>query len=147
MKWLLVVVLALSVSIFGCGNPDFVCPSCEKSVAADAPSCGHCGLDFDEVRGPAPRHPDPEIEKQLEALRNFDFDKFSDESVAPPMDPEFEKELEEVMRNAKLGNYFFVCPSCEKEVDEEDVPFSCPHCGIEFKEGVTPVVKPGTPEK
>jgi hypothetical protein len=48
MKWLLVVVLALIVSISGCSNnkTGYVCPTCEGEVASTAPACPHCGQVF-----------------------------------------------------------------------------------------------------
>ena len=48
MKWLLIVVLALIVSISGCSNnkTGYVCPTCEAEVASTAPACTHCGQVF-----------------------------------------------------------------------------------------------------
>jgi hypothetical protein len=48
MKWLLIVVLAVIVSISGCSNnkTGYVCPTCEAEVASTAPACPHCGQVF-----------------------------------------------------------------------------------------------------
>ena len=52
MKWLLMVVLALTVSISGCNKTGdmnktgFRCPTCDGEVANDTPRCVRCGQKY-----------------------------------------------------------------------------------------------------
>jgi hypothetical protein len=59
MTWLLIVLLALTVSISGCNKTGYECPTCEGEVAGTAPACPHCGQVFD-VLGVTPRALDSE---------------------------------------------------------------------------------------
>ena len=71
MKWLLIVVLVCSVLASGCAGPVYVCPTCEEEVSSiSTPSCVHCGQEFDLRFGISPRHPDPEIENQMQQARD-----------------------------------------------------------------------------
>jgi hypothetical protein len=47
MKWLLIVLLALTVSVSGCNKTGYECPTCEGEVAGGTPRCVHCGQGFD----------------------------------------------------------------------------------------------------
>ncbi|HIA19623.1 MAG TPA: hypothetical protein EYN70_09450 [Planctomycetaceae bacterium] len=75
MKWLLIVVLALTVSILGCNKTGdmnktgFRCPTCEGEVANDTPRCVHCGQKYNY----SDIHPialDPEEEKKQQEIRD-----------------------------------------------------------------------------
>ena len=71
MKWLLIVVLALIVSISGCSNnkTGYECPTCEGEVANDTPRCVHCGQKYNY----SDIHPialDPEEEKKQQEIRD-----------------------------------------------------------------------------
>ena len=47
MKWLLIVLLALTVLISGCNKTGYECPSCGGEVAKSAKTCPDCGQVFD----------------------------------------------------------------------------------------------------
>ena len=69
MKWLLIGVLALTVSISGCNKTGYECPTCEGEVAPGALLCVHCGQGFDFF-GARPVALDPKVEKRQQEIRD-----------------------------------------------------------------------------